>query len=76
MCHLTNWNRSPPSDLLTPYTDLISNQPMRTLIAPLMFTFFCGWAGVQLLQSASATVNTYQERQAEALCQADPSYCK
>jgi hypothetical protein len=48
---------------------------MRTLIAPLMFTFFCGWAGVQLLQSASATVNTYQERQAEALCQADPSYC-
>jgi hypothetical protein len=31
-------------------------------------------AGAWTLEAA-ATINAHQERQAEALCQADPSYC-
>jgi hypothetical protein len=45
------------------------------LITSALFTFFCAWVALQAMQSASATVNAYQERQAEAFCQADPSYC-
>lgn len=45
------------------------------MITAACYTLFCGWIVTQAMQTAQATVNTYQERQAEALCQADPSYC-
>lgn len=45
------------------------------LVTAALATFFYGWVATQAFSAAKATVSTHQERQAEALCQADPSYC-
>ena len=42
---------------------------------PVLFSLLTSWIGFQTLQSASATINEHQERQAEITCQLDPSKC-
>ena len=34
------------------------------------------FVGIQFGANAIATVNQYQEKQAEAFCQVDPNHCK
>ena len=48
---------------------------MRSIL-PLAFCALTLMVGVAAEQSARATINTHQERQAEALCQADPTLCR
>ena len=47
---------------------------MRSIL-PLAFAAFCLVIGYSVEQSARATINAHQERQAEMMCQVDPSYC-
>ncbi len=47
---------------------------MRSIL-PLAFCALCMMIGFTAEQSARATINEHQERQAEALCQADPTLC-
>ena len=48
---------------------------MRLHALPFVFCLTATWFGLQVLNSASATVNAAQERRAEALCAVDASYC-
>lgn len=48
---------------------------MTRTILPLAFCSLTLMIGAAALQSAKATVNAQQERQAEALCQVDPTLC-
>lgn len=48
---------------------------MRLAALPVLFSLLTTWIGFQTLQSASATINEQQERQAEITCTLDPSKC-
>jgi len=53
----------------------MTDHTFRISIAAMLFCSVCVVAGAWTLEAAKATVNMYQERQAEALCKVDPSYC-
>ena len=53
----------------------MTDHTFRSAIAAMLFCSVCIVAGAWTLE-AVATVNAHQERQAEAFCNVDPSYCK
>jgi hypothetical protein len=53
----------------------MTDRSFQTAIAAMCFSMVTIVAGAWTLEAAKATVNMYQERQAEALCKVDPSYC-
>jgi hypothetical protein len=52
----------------------MTDHTLRTAIAAMLFCSVSIVAGAWTLEAA-ATINAHQERQAEALCKVDPSYC-
>jgi hypothetical protein len=48
---------------------------MRYAALPTLFCLLSTWIGLQTLQSASATINEHQERQAEIICTLNPERC-
>ena len=48
---------------------------MRYAALPVLFSLLSTWIGLQTLQSASATINERQERQAEIICTLHPERC-
>jgi hypothetical protein len=48
---------------------------MRYAALPTLFCLLSTWIGLQTLQSASATINERQERQAEIICTLYPERC-
>ena len=52
----------------------MTERSFQTAIAAMCFAMVSIVAGAWTLEAA-ATINAHQERQAEALCKVDPSYC-
>jgi hypothetical protein len=52
----------------------MTDRSLQTAIAAMCFAMVTIVAGAWTLE-AVATINAHQERQAEALCKVDPSYC-
>ena len=53
----------------------MTDRTFQNSIAVMCFCMVTIVAGAWTLEAAKATVASYQERQAEALCKVDPSYC-
>ena len=53
---------------------MIYDRSLQTTILVMCFAMVSIVAGAWTLE-AVATINAHQERQAEALCKVDPSYC-